>query len=216
MKARERKCETCGEIEVTCSKATVCAACTVAHKNSAKRVEELQLFEDLGYENVREAGNSAHGKPQWTFVHAECGTEQTWVFNNFQTRLKADPTHLPCVKCGGLRRVGKAMAGYIEKHGRQYNLDDFQDYRQKVRTMTEKTYNANKELINPENHKRVLGNKGHHLDHIIPIIACFNHYVSVEAASSVKNLRIIPAYDNIAKGRWGSNVQLLNELLEMK
>lgn len=216
MKAKERKCEKCGNVEVTASKAAVCATCITTQKNAAKRSEERQLIEDLGYENVCQVENSAHGKPQWSFVHAECGTEQTWVFNNFHTRLKADPNHLPCVSCGGKRRVGKAMAGYIAKHGRKYNLNDFEDYRYKVRVLTEKTYNANKELINPENHKRVLGNQGHHLDHIIPIIACFNHMVSVEAASSIKNLRIIPAYDNIAKGRWGNNLHLLTELLEMK
>jgi len=216
MKARERKCEKCGDVEVTASKATVCAACTVAEKNAGKRLEEFQLLEDLGYLNVRQIENSSHGKPQWTFVHADCGTEQTWVFNNFQTRLKAEPNYLPCVTCGGKRRVGKAMAGYMEKHGRKYNLAEFEDYRYKVRVLTEKTYNANKETINPENHKRTLGNQGYHLDHIIPIIACFNHEISVEAASSIKNLRIIPAYDNIAKGRWGNNMKLLNELLEMK
>lgn len=213
VKAKERKCEKCGEIKVTFSSSPVCANCVVIEKNAANRAKEYQLFEDLGYRNIRQAENSAHGKTQWTFIH-ECGIEQTWVFGNFQTRLKADPNNLPCSSCGGKRRMQKAIDGYVEKHGRKYNLKDFEDYRQKVRTLTEKTYNHNRELINPENHKRMLGNQGHHLDHIIPIITCFHNGVSVVGASSLKNLRIITAYDNIAKGRWGTDDNLMQELME--
>jgi hypothetical protein len=210
-KAKERICSSCGKIEVTASYSKVCANCYVKNKVLTKRQIEKEFIEGLGYSNISNTGTNEHGKPMWKFTH-DCGTEQTWTFNNLFSRAKANGGIPPCQKCGGYRRMMNAHAGYMKKHARKYDLKLYEDYRAKVRFITEKTYNQNKHIINPLNLPRGLGNINYHLDHKVPIIACFLENISPENAASLINLQMMDAKLNLTKSKYDFNFDLLEQL----
>jgi uncharacterized Zn finger protein (UPF0148 family) len=79
---------------------------------------------------------------------------------------------------------------------------DFELYRSIVDNETKKTYRKYKNVINPNNYKRVLakkGNVGYHLDHIASKLYCFNHNIPPELCADKRNLRMIPWKDNVVK-----------------
>jgi hypothetical protein len=55
------------------------------------------------------------------------------------------------------------------------------------------------DLTQLKNHER-RAFKGYHLDHIAPIIFCFNNQIPPEVAADIRNLRFIPHKKNIKKG----------------
>ena len=198
MKARERTCQGCGETIVTCSKALRCNACRAADR-SIELISKERARLERDYEEVYGPVLNVHNQRTWTFVHAECGARQTWSFSNLLKRWKEDPANVPCSKCGGLRRIKPAMNAYIEKYGRDFDVTLWEEYRTKVRRLTEKTYKQHKFEINPLNLKR--GMKTFHLDHKMPIIEGFLQGIPAEQIAAKENLQILPAFDNISKGR---------------
>ncbi len=209
----DRVCIKCGDVEFnTATKSEVCIKCFRIEKNLETRAKEEALIESLGYTDIKNVGISKNNKPQWTFVHPDCGTEQTWVFGNLLKRIKADPDYIPCSKCGGKRRAQKALDGYLAKYARTYDLKLFEDYALKVRRLSDKTYAANQPLLNPHGYTRQLGNQGHHLDHRVPIIVCFFENIRVEVAASVENLELLEASKNLSKGKYDFSWALLEEL----
>jgi hypothetical protein len=91
------------------------------------------------------------------------------------------------------------MDAYIEKYGRDFDVTLWEEYRTKVRRLTEQTYKQHKFEINPLNLKR--GMKTFHLDHRMPIIEGFLQGIPAEQIAAKENLQILPAFDNISKGR---------------
>ncbi len=71
-------------------------------------------------------------------------------------------------------------------------------YKFLVHFYTEKTYKEYKDIINPNNYKR--GNK-YNLDHKYSIYEGFINNVSPKIIASVKNLEVIPRFDNMSKGK---------------
>lgn len=95
-----------------------------------------------------------------------------------------------------------AMDAYKEKYGLDERArTDFQSYRRKVRGLSEKTYLENIDLINPNRHKRSLGNQDWHLDHKVSIIDGFRQGLAPEELAIKENLQMLPARDNMTKGR---------------
>lgn len=79
----------------------------------------------------------------------------------------------------------------------------FKKYRNRLKTLTEKTYNEYKNVINPNDHQRgVAGKEGvYHLDHIIPARFGFENDIPPEILAEKENLQMLPWRDNITKGR---------------
>ncbi len=84
----------------------LCAKCYINKRTANKAAAEHAILEKIGYVNIQDPKLNAFSQRIWTFVHAKCGTEQTWTFGNLQTRLKKDPTNVPCSFCGAKRRTG--------------------------------------------------------------------------------------------------------------
>lgn len=98
----------------------------------------------------------------------------------------------------------KAIAGYVKKYGRIYDEAVLQSYTLKVRTLTAKNYLDNKHLINPNNYPRGTGDGFWHVDHVVPIIWGFLNGTSAELVADVSNLQMLPALENLQKGRKAS------------
>jgi len=77
------------------------------------------------------------------------------------------------------------------------SLNDYKEYKAKIRYLSEKSFKRYYYKINPENLRR--GND-YHLDHIYPIIEGFRNNISTKEISHFSNLRIISAIDNLKKG----------------
>lgn len=74
-------------------------------------------------------------------------------------------------------------------------------YARKVHHLSHKTYLENIDIINPNRHPRTLCGviDGWQLDHIIPIKECFEKGLSIEEASAVSNLRMLPWKNNLMR-----------------
>lgn len=199
MSVHLRICERCGKEERTGSYAKVCHACHWEVKQAKAAEAERAKLLSLGYESVEGPVFQKTLHRSWSFVHPECGTRQTWRFGNILKQLKLRPDSVPCSRCGGKERMSKAMDAYIEKYGRDFDVTLWEEYRTKVRRLTEKTYKQHKFEINPLNLKR--GVRTFHLDHRMPIIEGFLQGIPAEQIAAKENLQILPAFDNLSKGR---------------
>ena len=67
--------------------------------------------------------------------------------------------------------------------------------------MSQKVYEENIEIINPNNYPRTrMGvDGGWQLDHIKPVIDCFREGITIEEASNINNLRMLPWKDNLMR-----------------
>jgi hypothetical protein len=196
-KWRNRICK-CGKIDFTSSRSEACAECYRQEKKKKAIEIERDAVEKI-YGNVKGPCPGSFGKRTYTFIHS-CGKEQTWRYDNLLKQLKIGPE--PCNECGAKVRMGKALQVYVDKYQLSERAKtDLRAYTKKVRTLSEHTYSANIDLINPERHQRMLGNQGHHLDHIISIVECFKRGWHPEQASALENLQMLTAGQNMSKGR---------------
>lgn len=197
MKAKERVCVVCGTVDITASKATKCAKCTDSSRRESKRKEEKEFIENIGYTQVEFVGMNAHLKPEWKFTH-DCGTRQTWTFNNLVKRVKADPNTIPCSVCGGVRRAKIATAVSAENR-KIKNHETWPDYLAVVRRLTAGIYRQYKNEINPMDLRR--SHRGYQLDHIMSIAEGYERGLAPEYIARRENLQMLPAAENKSKGR---------------
>lgn len=94
-----------------------------------------------------------------------------------------------------------APKGIGSRSIRNPKIEEYKRYARKVHQLSGKTYETHKDIINPNNHPRTLCgiNEGWQLDHIIPIKECFKKGMSVEEASNLNNLRMLPWKDNLMR-----------------
>jgi hypothetical protein len=125
-------------------------------------------------------------------------TEGTEKFNKFKQKLKFKNTLEYHIKTYG-EDMGNKI--YSERYPSEYDLNEFTDYKKLVYKMSNIQYNNNMEEINPNRHKRTrMGvEDGWQLDHIIPVSECFKQGMSVEEASDISNLRMLPWKDNLMR-----------------
>lgn len=103
---------------------------------------------------------------------------------------------------------------YIEKYGEDHGeelyyqrypayeySDDYKNYKNAVYRMSQKVYEDNIETINPNNYTRTrMGVEGGwQLDHIKPVIECFREEITIEEASDISNLRMLPWKENLMR-----------------
>jgi len=198
MSVRTRVCE-CGKVEITGSKSLVCRICFEAKKKPARIEQEKLALERLGYVSIVEDGKDSHGKRRWSFIHS-CGTKQSWIFPNILKQLKSRPNEIPCSKCGGLSRMAHARTFFMAKYGiTEEQMKLYERYQKKVRHLSDRTYKLHQSEINP--HGFIRGMLQYHLDHKVPIIEGFKRGLPPEELARKENLQMLPAFDNLSKGR---------------
>jgi hypothetical protein len=90
---------------------------------------------------------------------------------------------------------------------RNLNMSTWKRYLRNVHGASQRIYEANIDRINPNRHPRTLCGVegGWQLDHIISIKECFARGMTVEEASSIENLRMLPWKDNLMRYYNGSH-----------
>ena len=86
---------------------------------------------------------------------------------------------------------------------RKPDTPEYRKYRNRVATLTKRTYNQYKDTINPEEYTRSIAGVvgGYHLDHIVSCREGFESSMTPEQISDVSNLQMLPWRDNVVKGR---------------
>jgi len=94
-----------------------------------------------------------------------------------------------------------AAKGLGSRKIRNPNIKEYTKYARKVHGLSGKVYNVHKKIINPQNYPRTLCGVegGWQLDHIKTIKECFEKGMSVEDASAVSNLRMLPWKENLMR-----------------
>lgn len=127
-----------------------------------------------------------------TCIGKDCNTE----FQVIQASKKKYCSH-SCQQ----RTANVAPKGTGSRSIRNPNIEEYTRYARKVHHLSGKTYEAHKDIINPNNYPRTLcGVKdGWQLDHIIPVKECFEKGMSIEEASALDNLRMLPWKTNLMR-----------------
>lgn len=103
----------------------------------------------------------------------------------------------------GSKNKGKSLERMKgENHPRwNPNKSAFQKYYQQVRSLSEKIYNENMEIINPSRYPRKLCGVqgGYQLDHIISIKEGFDKGISPDIIGGIDNLQMLSWEENRAK-----------------
>jgi 5-methylcytosine-specific restriction endonuclease McrA len=194
----------CSKVEYTASQSKFCRLCAEENKRADLIAADPVTIKEWGYEII--------DGPSWDkFNHrvykvlTPCGHEWEAPFTNLLKQVKnaqLKGLRPACGICGPKHRMKTALASYVEKNGIEYDLTVANEYRRKVRGITENNYKANKHIINPNNLPR--GRAGtlgaHNIDHIIPIITAFKEGWPVEKAGAVENLQMLEWQDNLSKG----------------
>ena len=199
---RERECTECKQVMLTASKASICLQCKCKLKSKDAVQNELEIIADYGYGVNGEPTKNKFGKRVYKLIAPCCNGEFASVFGNLISGIKKNEqsgyNKLPCGLCGPKHRMEAALKGYVANNGRDYDLEQFEDYTIQVRGYSDGMYRRNKDKINPNNLKR--GKFDNHLDHIVPIIECFKKGWSVEQAGALDNLQMLHWQDNLSKG----------------
>lgn len=159
-KWRERTCLECKSVLLTASKSEVCITCCGKNKAISAVDKEKKIIDDYGYGVVGEPTKNNFGKRVYNLIAPCCGGEFPSVFGNLLSGIKKNEqsgyNKLPCGICGPKHRIESALKGYVERNAKDYDVRKANHYTQLVRKLSEHTYRANKELINPNNYTRGL------------------------------------------------------------
>lgn len=196
MQRRSRICSVCNTEEQTFSKSPICLSCKAKLKSAEVIVKEKQELIDLGYDVIDGPFYDDHHHRKWKVITPCCGSTYEPLVLTIRSMLKRRGI-LPCASCGGKERMQIAMNAFKEKHGIDYDLEQFEDYSKKARGLSERTYQKWESVINPLGLKR--GYTDYHLDHKVPVMWCFKNNVPPELVANVLNLQILPFDDNLRK-----------------
>ena len=208
MKKHIRTCQQCGNQQSTFSRVAICSSCTIKNKKEKLIANEEAELEDLGYKIVSGPTYDEHNHRKWKVITPCCNTEYEPLLLTVRSMMKRTGSP-PCLRCGGKKRIAKAMSGYIAKYGASYNIKDKHDYVKCVRGLSNKTLDVYESFINPEKLNR--GINDYHLDHRVPIIWCFKRGIYPELVALCTNLQMLSAEQNLKKGR--SSSQNIDEAL---
>lgn len=160
-----------------------CGKCL--HKIASMKMKKTQstpAFRKKRSEQVKAFYQTEEGK----LLKKEVGKRCSEFLKNNPEKWK----HLESVK----RNTGP------DHHNWNPNKTEFQKYANKVRLLTEKTYENYKHILNPNRLERVLlGQDGYQLDHIISVKKCFDLGFTEEFCSSLNNLQVLSTRINRLK-----------------
>ena len=215
-KWRTRICPQCGREDFTASSSLICQDCFKANKKLELIEIEKSKLQELGYEIISGPVYNKFGKREYTLKRTSCGHNYTARYDNIISSVN-DNGFTPCSECGAKLRMDKCLTGFIDKYGRDYSTFDrskFEDYQLLVRIKSDDVFEKNKVFFT-KNGLIKRGKTDHHLDHIVPIKACFDNGITVETASSKINLSLVPYLDNLKKSWSKYSSDDLNVLLEI-
>ena len=92
---------------------------------------------------------------------------------------------------------------------RKDTTPDYRRYAQQVHSLSQKVYEKNIDIINPNRYTRTLCgvDGGFQLDHIIPIRYGFDNGIFIEEMCVAENLRMLPWKENLGRNRKNKNVE---------
>ena len=116
------------------------------------------------------------------------------------TVIKSSKKKYCSISCQ-MRTNNVAKKGLGSRKIRNPLIREYTRYARKVHHLSHQTYLKNIDLINPDRYTRTLCgvDGGWQLDHIIPIKECFEKGLSIEEASAVTNLRMLPWKNNLMR-----------------
>lgn len=99
------------------------------------------------------------------------------------------------------RTANVAAKGIGSRKMRNPATPEYKKYARQVHSLSQKVYEENKQIINPNNYPRTLCGveDGWQLDHITPIKECFEKGLTPQEAAQVSNLRMLPWKDNLMR-----------------
>jgi transposase len=91
---------------------------------------------------------------------------------------------------------------------REYNMNEYKKYSNKVRRLTEKNYVKCLDIINPNNYPRTLCgvDGGYQIDHKLSVRFCYDNNISEEVCACLDNLQMIEWSKNLNK-RYANNFE---------
>jgi len=103
---------------------------------------------------------------------------------------------------GLIETHGKSLGEQIYKNMLQ-TRQSYKGYARRVHALSHQVYEDNIDIINPNRYPRTLCgvDGGWQLDHIKPIKECYIQGMSVEDASKLENLRMLPWKENLARNK---------------
>ncbi len=188
----------------------ICDSCGSGYTQSATRILEYPLREqfcgkcmhNIGQEKMKETVKSPevrqHRSNKTTeFYQTEYGKRVAKLVGERHSEyLKSRPDLIEKFTTHLTHKTGEDHPNFNP------NKDEFQKYVYEVRVLTEKTYNENIDIINPNGHKRTLCGVegGYQLDHIISVKQGFDGGLEPEKIADISNLQMLPWEEN--RNKW--------------
>lgn len=197
---------------------TGCPACQHKRKMNKHAPKHERNLNKLKTANITVLTPDYNGKRGSVYAkirvrNNNCGHEFDLCVANFLHR-KMDSI---CVVCGVKQRSQALTAlAKIEHDKWMETASEWQAYKYEVVHHTEKNYIKHKETVNPLQHPRgIAGTMGaYQLDHIVSKRYCFDNNIPTEVCSHPHNLRMIPWYENLAKGMHIINWTIIPKIFE--
>lgn len=175
-----------------------CPKCTAKQKYENERAQNLsqlqERFEIISDYDGKYSGDKTSQAIPITVRNKSCGHLFTSSSKNLLTR------DVVCPICNNYAKRAKFQQFNKDRHEEYIKTAELWDaYRHKVYMATRRTYTNHKDKINPDNLPRGLaGEEGaYHLDHVVPVRWCFEHYIPIKTCAHYTNLQMLHWNDNV-------------------
>ena len=163
-------------------------------------VQPYEIYKERNRLGIKAARGAKTGKPNLKKIRTETrtciGKDCTATFTVVPSRTKKYCSH-SCQQ----KTANVAAKGIGSRKIRNPATPEYKKYARQVHGLSQKVYEQNIDILNPKKHPRtVCGVEGGwQLDHIIPIKECFEKGMTIEEASAITNLRMLPWKDNLMR-----------------
>ena len=109
-----------------------------------------------------------------------------------------------CPECGNKDKYKQLSNRNLARQRPKEVIDSYNLYKNYVLTQTRRLYSEHKHVINPKNLliTRVdLHEDAHNLDHVVPIVYCWENRIDPDLCASLENIRVMKARKNISKNK---------------
>lgn len=177
-----------------------------------------QIYEERTEKSLQTKDNfiKRHGKTQGNILWEEYSKKKSKqnTLEGFVERFGTELGREKFKQYSDRQSYTNSIGYYIEKYGEDHGeelyyqrypayeySEDYKNYKNAVYRLSQKIYEDNKEKINPNNYPRTrMGvDGGWQLDHIKPVIECFREGMTIEEASDINNLRMLPWKENLMR-----------------
>lgn len=156
--------------------------------------------------NVRKTGSGPNRKGSYKRCKNSNCQETVWTTNSKPEKYCSRSCVISCDeyrnKLSGVdKSYMKTEAYSLSK--RKEDVDEYRRYANKVHKLSDKVYNENIGIINPNGYPRTLAGVegGWQLDHIVEVRFGFDNNIPPEVLCEVSNLRMLPWLTNLSRNR---------------